>query len=142
MGRRAASLKNRQTNAFSLRWLKTNPFPTSATQPQTTVATVNIRCGSGEQVVRWLGFVACSQLSYLLGEIPGRYVPQAVLAHDGRVLDVDYVRLCPPPFPPVDQLLCPASPAARRPPAPVCGAQRAQARLPTPPRRAPTRPIR
>lgn len=64
-----------------------------SSQTPNTVASVNVHCGTGEQVVRWLGFVACSQLSYLLGETPGRYVPQAVLAADGRALDVDYVRL-------------------------------------------------
>lgn len=68
-------------------------------QPPNTVANVNVHCGTGEQVVRWLGYVACSQLSYLLGETPGRYVPQAVLAADGRVLDVDYVRLLTPGAP-------------------------------------------
>lgn len=37
--------------------------------PQTQeVATVNIECGTGEQILRWLAFTACSRLSYLRGE--------------------------------------------------------------------------
>jgi len=31
---------------------------------------VNIECGTGEQIMRWLAFTACSRLSYLRGELP------------------------------------------------------------------------
>ena len=32
------------------------------------VANVLLECGTGEQIMRWLAFTACSRLSYLRGE--------------------------------------------------------------------------
>mmetsp|Transcript_3904 Transcript_3904/g.9377 ORF Transcript_3904/g.9377 Transcript_3904/m.9377 type:complete len:440 (-) Transcript_3904:98-1417(-) len=55
------------------------------------VANVNIECGTGEQILRWLAFTACSRLSYIRGEVPGAYVPQAVLNQEGLIRDVDTV---------------------------------------------------
>ena len=75
--------------------LSPEPRPRSPLQKLVSVATVNVNCGSGEQLVRWLGFVACSQLSELLGETPGRYVPQAVMLDDGSLVDADHVRARP-----------------------------------------------
>eukprot|EP00775_Hariotina_reticulata_P001474 gene1474-1816_t len=56
----------------------------------TTRETLDICCGQGQQILRWLGYAACAQLSYRRGESLGRYVPQAV-CKDNTVLDVDMV---------------------------------------------------
>lgn len=55
------------------------------------IAYVHIECGTGEQILRWLAYTACSRLSYLQGEVPGCYVPQAVLNQEGLLRDVDTV---------------------------------------------------
>jgi palmitoyltransferase ZDHHC9/14/18 len=55
------------------------------------VASVRVECGDGEQILRWLAFVACERLEYIAGTVPGGFVPQAVLNHEGTVLDVDSV---------------------------------------------------
>jgi hypothetical protein len=50
-----------------------------------------ISCGSGEQLVRWLGQAACLKLAYVKQDVMRRYVPQAVIGKDGNVLDADNV---------------------------------------------------
>eukprot|EP00899_Mesostigma_viride_P028531 jgi/Mesvir1/8863/Mv02758-RA.1 len=52
---------------------------------------VPIQCGAGDQILRWLAYVACARLSYYRGDVMGLYVPQAVLTADGSVQDVDTV---------------------------------------------------
>ena len=52
---------------------------------------MRVECGDGEQILRWLAFVACERLEYIAGTVPGGFVPQAVLNHEGTVLDVDSV---------------------------------------------------
>mmetsp|Transcript_25674 Transcript_25674/g.35459 ORF Transcript_25674/g.35459 Transcript_25674/m.35459 type:complete len:438 (-) Transcript_25674:64-1377(-) len=54
-------------------------------------AQVYIECGSGEQVLRWLAYTACSRLAYLRGDTPNMYVPQSVLSQDGTLNDPDTV---------------------------------------------------
>jgi hypothetical protein len=54
-------------------------------------AQVWVECGGGEQILRWLAYTACARLAYLRGDAPQMYVPQAVNANDGTVLDVDLV---------------------------------------------------
>eukprot|EP00959_Pyramimonas_sp_CCMP1952_P048942 1022704-Pyramimonas_sp.AAC.2 len=54
-------------------------------------AHVWVECGNGDQILRWLAFTACARLAYLRGDAPQQYVPQAVNANDGTVLDVDLV---------------------------------------------------
>lgn len=55
------------------------------------VAQVFVECGSGEQVLRWVAYTACSRLAYLRGDSPLTYVPQSVCASDGTIMDVDIV---------------------------------------------------
>ena len=52
---------------------------------------LEIPCGSGEQLVRWLGHAACLKLAYSQRGIVRQYVPQAVISRDGCVLDADHV---------------------------------------------------
>eukprot|EP00879_Flechtneria_rotunda_P027528 GHRR01029494.1.p1 GENE.GHRR01029494.1~~GHRR01029494.1.p1 ORF type:complete len:381 (+),score=140.39 GHRR01029494.1:430-1572(+) len=57
----------------------------------TTLEVLDIHCGQGQQILRWLAYSACAQLAYRRGETLGRYVPQTVLSKDGTVLDADLV---------------------------------------------------
>lgn len=52
---------------------------------------VMVECGTGEQILRWLAYTACSRLAYLKGDVPQMYVPQSVLSMEGMILDVDTV---------------------------------------------------
>ena len=45
------------------------PLPRLYLQTQ-EVANVNIECGTGEQILRWLAYTACARLSYIRGEWP------------------------------------------------------------------------
>lgn len=53
--------------------------------------TMDLFCGTGEQILQWIGYAACSRLAYKRGEVYGRYVPQSVMTKDGQPLDVDIV---------------------------------------------------
>lgn len=48
-------------------------------------------CGSGEQLVRWLGQAACLKLAFVTRDVMREYVPHAVISKDGNVLDADNV---------------------------------------------------
>lgn len=50
-----------------------------------------IPCGTGEQLVRWLGQAACLKLTYVKQDVMRLHVPQAVIGKDGNVLDADSV---------------------------------------------------
>lgn len=52
---------------------------------------IEIQCGSGEQLVQWLAQAACLRLAYLQRGILRQYVPQAVLSRENAVLDIDLV---------------------------------------------------
>ena len=52
---------------------------------------VDIPCGSGEQLVRWLGHAACLKLAYTNRTVARQNVPLAVLSKDGNILDADHV---------------------------------------------------
>lgn len=52
---------------------------------------VDVYCGEGQQILRWLGHAACARLAHKRGDVLGSYVPQAVLDKGGQVLDVDIV---------------------------------------------------
>jgi hypothetical protein len=52
---------------------------------------LDVPCGSGEQLVRWLGFAACLRLAYIKRDTPRRYLPITILNKDGLVVDVDLV---------------------------------------------------
>lgn len=52
---------------------------------------VNLHCGAGEQILRWVAHAACARLAYQTGELPNSYVPQSVLQTDGTILDIDIV---------------------------------------------------
>lgn len=52
---------------------------------------LDIPCGTGEQLVRWLGHAACLKLAYCKRDLMHRYLPHAVLGKDGNILDADHV---------------------------------------------------
>ena len=52
---------------------------------------MDVFCGSGDQILQWVGFTACARLAYKKGATLGCYVPQSVLTKDGQPLDVDIV---------------------------------------------------
>jgi len=52
---------------------------------------VEVECGAGEQLVRWLGIVATQRAMPLIECHPGAYLPQCVRGKDGTVLDADVV---------------------------------------------------
>uniref|UniRef100_A0A383WE37 Uncharacterized protein n=1 Tax=Tetradesmus obliquus TaxID=3088 RepID=A0A383WE37_TETOB len=58
---------------------------------QTEQVALDVFCGQGQQILRWLAYAACAQLAYKRSEALGKYVPQTVLSKDGNVLDVDLV---------------------------------------------------
>ena len=53
--------------------------------------TLEIPCGSGEQLIRWLGHAACLKLDYVRRDVARKSLPQAVVGKDGAVLDADHV---------------------------------------------------
>ena len=52
---------------------------------------LEIPCGSGEQLIRWLGHAACLKLAYQQRDVCRKHVPLAVISKDGNVLDADHV---------------------------------------------------
>jgi hypothetical protein len=52
---------------------------------------LEIACGQGEQLVRWLAYAACLKLEYVRRGVTRKYLPQAVIGKDGLVIDVDHV---------------------------------------------------
>lgn len=58
---------------------------------RTEATSLDIPCGSGEQLIRWLGHAACLKLAYHKRDAMSTLVPSAVLARDGTVLDADHV---------------------------------------------------
>jgi hypothetical protein len=67
-------------------------YPSSKGNSRRSEATsLDIPCGTGEQLVRWLGHFACLKLAYYKRDIMSKFVPHAVLARDGSVLDADHV---------------------------------------------------
>ena len=52
---------------------------------------LDIPCGTGEQLVRWLGHAACLKLAYCRRDLMHRYLPHAVMGKDGNILDADHV---------------------------------------------------
>lgn len=69
--------------------LKVNLAPYGQGTHESSV--VYVQCGPGEQILRWLGFAACSRLAYMLGDVPSAFVPQSLLTTEGVILDVDTV---------------------------------------------------
>jgi len=55
------------------------------------VSRVEVECGVGEQLVRWLGIVATQRAMPMIECHPGAFLPQCVRAKDGSVLDADVV---------------------------------------------------
>jgi hypothetical protein len=58
---------------------------------RTEATALDIPCGSGEQLIRWIGHAACLKLAYQRRDAMSKLVPSAVLARDGTVLDADLV---------------------------------------------------
>lgn len=52
---------------------------------------LDMPCGAGEQIVRWLAHAACLRLAYEKRDLAKRFVPQAVIGRDGAVLDAEHV---------------------------------------------------
>lgn len=52
---------------------------------------LDIPCGTGEQLVRWLGHATCLKLAYAKRDSLHRYLPHAVMGKDGSILDADHV---------------------------------------------------
>eukprot|EP00798_Chlamydomonas_sp_ICE-L_P014421 gene14421-20427_t len=53
--------------------------------------TLDLYCGTGEQILQWVGYAACARLAYKRGDVYGKFVPQAVMNKDGQPQDVDIV---------------------------------------------------
>ena len=51
----------------------------AASNMSSVTRTVEINCGSGEQILRWLGVTACLRMAYDLDFLMGQYVPQVRL---------------------------------------------------------------
>jgi hypothetical protein len=67
-------------------------YPCSTGPSRRSEATsLDIPCGSGEQLIRWLGQAACLKLAYGRRDVARKLVPQAVISKDGTVLDADHV---------------------------------------------------
>ncbi|CAG9465750.1 unnamed protein product [Pedinophyceae sp. YPF-701] len=54
-------------------------------------ASVDVYCGSGEQIIRWIGVTACCRLAEAKGELVQAFVPQSVLDSHHNVLDVEVI---------------------------------------------------
>jgi hypothetical protein len=52
---------------------------------------LEIACGQGEQLVRWLAYAACLKLDYVRRGVTRKHLPQAVIGKDGLVIDIDHV---------------------------------------------------
>lgn len=50
--------------------------------------TIDLYCGAGKQILKWLGYAACARLAYSRGNVCGSYLPQAILNRDGQSLDI------------------------------------------------------
>jgi hypothetical protein len=66
-------------------------YPVNSGTSRTEAVTFDMPCGTGDQLIRWLGQAACLRLAYEKRDIATRFVPQAVLSKDGVVLDADHV---------------------------------------------------
>ena len=52
---------------------------------------IEIFCGGGEQLLRWLATAAVDRFVEFLGEPLGTYNPQSLMTRGGRILDADAV---------------------------------------------------
>lgn len=54
-------------------------------------ASVDLECGAGEQILRWVAYAACSRFAWRMGDVPAAIVPQSIVLKDGSVADPDLV---------------------------------------------------
>ena len=52
---------------------------------------VEIECGAGEQILRWIGYTACARLAMEESNMMGIYVPQSISDKHGTQLDPNFV---------------------------------------------------
>ena len=54
-------------------------------------SSVEIECGAGEQILRWIGFTACARLAMDESNVMGIYIPRSISDKHGTLLDPNFV---------------------------------------------------
>ena len=54
-------------------------------------SSVEIECGAGEQILRWIGYTACARLAMDESNLMGIYVPKSISDKHGTLLDPNFV---------------------------------------------------
>ena len=71
--------------------VKVKIYSVDAPARRADATSLDIQCGSGDQLVRWLAQAACLKLTSLTHSAARQFVPHAVMGKDNVVMDVDLV---------------------------------------------------